>query len=475
MRTKIIATLGPASMEKDVMAAMVDRGVRIFRLNFSHADAAFFKPVVELIRELETDKGVPLTVMADLCGPKTRIGAVEGSPLDIDKDALAVLGAPELRGEASAGAVFVELGVPELLDGLEEGDPVYLSDGMLHFEITRVLRPNKLYEMRAHNGGILTSNKGIAFPEKIHPMPALTDKDRVDLAGALGIGVDAVALSFVQTREDIDEAKELIRQAGHWVPVVAKLERKRALDNIESIVAAADAVMVARGDLGVECSLMTLPVIQKRIIRACRHQQKAVIVATQMMLSMVKNPVPTRAEATDVGNAVLDGADCVMLSEETAIGNYPVETCGFIQGIAQNAEEYYLERLGGPYRPSKERNIVKYMAYSACLVAEQAQASALVCHSTSGSTARLLSSRRPAQGIYALTPDERVVRWMNFFWGVKPRAVDPDLGTHTERALQFVRDSEDFSSGDAVVVTSGQAMPPGQTETKTNTIRLFYK
>ena len=193
------------------------------------------------------------------------------------------------------------------------------------------------------------------------------------------------------------------------------------------------------------------------------------------MLSMVNNPVPTRAEATDVGNAVLDGADCVMLSEETAIGSYPVETCGFIQGIAQNAEEYYLERLDGPYRPSKQRNIVKYMAYSACLIAEQGQSRALVCHSTSGATARLVSSRRPSQGIYALTPDQRVVRWMNFFWGVIPRAVDARIKGHTERALEFVRACDDFQPGDSVVITSGQALPPGQVETKTNTIRLFYK
>lgn len=475
MRTKIIATLGPASMTREVMGAMVDKGVRIFRLNFSHADAAYFKPVVGVIRELEAEKGLALTVMADLCGPKTRIGEVQGSPLQLEKEAEALLGPPEARAGAPAGRVFIELDVPELLVGLEPGDPVYLSDGMLHFEISEVVEPDRVYAMRALNGGILTSHKGIAFPEKIHPMPALTDKDRKDLAEALEIGVDAVALSFVQTREDIDEAKELIRKAGHWVPVVAKLERKRALDNVEDIVAAADVVMVARGDLGVECSLMTLPVIQKRIIRACRHQQKAVIVATQMMLSMVKNPVPTRAEATDVGNAVLDGADCVMLSEETAIGSYPVETCGFIQGIAQNAEEYYLERLDGPYRPSKDKNIVKYMAYSACLIAEHDRSRALVCHSSSGSTARLLSSRRPAQEIYALTPDPRVIRWLNFFWGVIPAQADASIESHTVRALEFVRGSEVFRPGDSVVVTSGRALPPGQPETMTNTIRLFRK
>lgn len=474
MRTKIIATLGPASMDKDIMRQMVDRGVRIFRLNFSHSAAETFKPVVKYVRELEAEMGIPLTVMGDLCGPKTRIGEVEGSPVSIGKEQVVVLGPPEDRDKAD-GKVYICLGVPELLEGLAEGNPVYLSDGMLQFKVTKVLEKNRRYEMQAQNGGIVTSNKGIAFPDNLHPMPALTDKDRKDLKEGLGIGIDAVALSFVQTREDVEEAKELIRREGKWVPVVAKLERKRALDNMESIVDAADVVMVARGDLGVECSLMTLPVIQKKIIRACRHAQKAVIVATQMMLSMVKNPVPTRAETTDIANAVMDGADCVMLSEETAIGSYPVETCRFIEGIATNTEEYYLERLGGPYRPSKERNMVKYMAYSACLVAEHDNSKALVAHSTSGATARQLSSRRPEQTIYGLTPDERIIRWLNFFWGVEPRMVRQDIEDHTRRAVEFVQNSDMFAPGDSVVITSGRADPPGQPDIKTNTIRLFYK
>lgn len=475
MRTKIIATLGPASMDKDTMRDMAKHGVRVFRLNFSHADAAFFEPIVSMVRELEGELGYPLTTLADLCGPKTRIGKVEGSPRQVNKGDFAILGPPEKASETTDEELFISLDVPELLDGLQPDEPVYLSDGMLHFVIREVITANSTYRLQALNSGLITSNKGIAFPEKIHPLPALSDKDRKDLAEALAIGVDAVALSFVQSREDIDEARELIRKEGHWVPIVAKLERKRALDNIESIVEAADAVMVARGDLGVECSLMTLPVIQKRIIRACRHQQKACIVATQMMLSMVRNPVPTRAEATDVANAVLDGADCVMLSEETAIGNYPVETCGFIEGIAKNSEEYYLERLDGPYTPKKERNIVKYLAYSASVIAENAQSKALVSHSTSGTTARLLSSRRPAQPIYALTPDQRVIRWLNFFWGVVPQTVSPSISNHTERAMDFVRKCGEFKQGDSVVITSGQADPPGQPETKTNTIRIYYK
>lgn len=475
MRTKIIATLGPASMDKAVMRRMVEYGVRIFRLNFSHSNAEFFRPVVRDIRALETEMGLPLTVMGDLCGPKTRIGRIEDSPRSVGKGERVILGPPEAREGAPQDKLFISLSVPELLDGLAQDEPVYLSDGMLQFRVSGVLAPDSVYELEAMNSGILTSNKGIAFPEKIHPMPALTDKDRIDLAQGLEIGIDAVALSFVQTREDVEEAKELIRRAGKWVPVVAKLERKRALDNIDAIVNAADVVMVARGDLGVECSLMTLPVIQKRIIRACRHAQKAVIVATQMMLSMVKNPVPTRAEAADVANAVMDGADCVMLSEETAIGSYPAETCRFIEGIASNSESYYLERQEGPYRPSKERDIVKYMAYSACLIAEHDESRALVAHSTSGATGRQLASRRPAQTVYCLTPDERVVRWLNFFWGVRPHLADTSVEDHTRRAMEFIQSSQDFAPGDSVVITSGRADPPGQPDIKTNTIRLYYK
>ncbi|NJB68707.1 pyruvate kinase [Desulfobaculum xiamenense] len=474
MRTKIIATLGPASMKYDIMKGMVEHGVRVFRLNFSHSDAQAFMPVVADIRRLEVETGIRLTIMGDLCGPKIRIGEVENSPLQINKGQRVLLGLPKYDAEA-AGRTFVSLDVPELLEGLGEGDAVFLADGMLRFTVTEVIHPDALFEMRATTEGLLTSHKGIAFPDKIHPLPALTDKDRKDLREGIQLGIDAVALSFVQTADDVYEIKSLIREHGSSIPVVAKLERKRAVENLDSIVEAADAVMVARGDLGVECSLTTLPVIQKRIIRACRHKQKAVIVATQMMLSMVNNPGPTRAEATDVGNAVMDGADCVMLSEETAIGSYPVETCAYIQGIAQNCEPYYLERLGGPYRPSAEKNIVKYLAYSACLVAEHAESAALVSHSTSGSTARVLSSRRPSLPIYALSPDEGALRMLNFFWGVEPRLADRALSSHLERAIAFVRGEASIASGQSVVITSGQAHPPGQTETKTNTIKLFYK
>jgi pyruvate kinase len=344
MRVKVVATLGPASMDYEKMKAMVGHGVRIFRLNFSHSDAGFFAPVVKMIRELENELDLPLTVMGDLCGPKIRIGEIENSPRQVFKGSVVRLGLP---GENRGGTdqPFISLDMPELLKGLEPGMPVSLSDGMLQFRVVRTIAQDRLYELEAANSGILSSHKGIAFPGKFHPMPALTAKDRRDLHEGIDIGIDAVALSFVQSVEDVTDLKGEIARHGTWIPVVSKLERKNALDDLDAILAASDAIMVARGDLGLECPLSELPVIQKRILRACRHAQKGSIVATQMLLSMVKNPIPTRAESTDVANAILDGADCVMLSEETAIGDYPVEAVRFISEIAHNAEDYYLERL----------------------------------------------------------------------------------------------------------------------------------
>ncbi|MFW6324235.1 MAG: pyruvate kinase, partial [Desulfovibrionales bacterium] len=273
---------------------------------------------------------------------------------------------------------------------------------------------------------------------------------------------------------DLEDLTGEIRRRDKWIPVIAKLERKSALDNLDDILTLADTVMVARGDLGLECPMSSLPVLQKKIIRSCRHAQKASIVATQMLLSMVQNPLPTRAESTDVANAILDGADCVMLSEETAIGSHPVEAVKFIHEIAQTAEEYYLERLKTPYAPKPEKNPGKYLAYAAALLADNAESKAIICHSTSGTTARLFSSRRPAHPIYALTPDPRVLRFLNFFWGIRPVLSDESLEDHIDRVEHFVQTSDAFKPGDNVVLTSGQPTP-GQKETYTNQIKIYFK
>jgi len=232
--------------------------------------------------------------------------------------------------------------------------------------------------------------------------------------------------------------------------------------------------MVARGDLGLECKLSTVPVIQKKLIRAARHAQKPVIVATQMMLSMVKNPIPTRAEANDVANAIMDGADCCMLSEETAIGNYPAEAVGYIREIAEGTEPYYLERIKGPYKPGKGVNPIKYLSYSACLLADNIDSPAILCHSSSGASARVISSRRPEQGIYCLTPDKSVPAYLNFFWGMIPVVTDSTIPDHRKRLEAFLEGNKDFARGEGYILVSGQPTP-GQTESKTNEIKLYYK
>ena len=474
MTTKIIATLGPASMSRESIKALALAGASIFRLNFSHSVAADFEPVVKSIRAVESELGRPLTALGDLCGPKTRIGEIADAPRQIHKGEILRLGLPGENPGPSDEECFVPLDVPGLLAGLQPGMPVNLSDGMLQFTVTRAIKNDRLYEMEALNAGVLSSRKGIAFPGKHHALPALTDKDIKDLHEGLEIGLNAVAISFVQNADDIRHIKNEIKKHDVWVPVVAKLERQNAVDHLDEIVALSDVIMVARGDLGTECPIAMLPIIQKKIIRACRHAQKPAIVATQMLLSMVKNPIPTRAEATDVANAILDGADCVMLSEESAVGDFPVQAVEYMREISDNAVSYYLERIQGPYAPKKEVNPAKYLAYAACILADNAESNALVSHSLSGATARLLSSRRPKQPIYALTPDERVVHHMNFVWGVQPRQITATNESHMKRAEKFVAECPDFKPGESAVITAGQPTP-GQKERFTNQIKLYYK
>lgn len=475
MHTKIVATLGPASLALDTMREMVRHGVRIFRLNFSHADAAYFEPIIKNIRSLESEFGIPLTALGDLCGPKTRIGEVADSPRTVDKGEALLLGLPDERPDpARDERVFVSLAMPELLAGLQVGMPVNLSDGLLQFKVTRELKADRLYEIEAQNAGLLSSNKGIAFPGKHHALPALTQKDIKDLHEGIDVGVDALAISFVQNAGDVAMTKEEIKKHGVWVPVVSKLERQNAVDNLDEILKLTDAVMVARGDLGLECPIAQLPIIQKKIIRACRHAQRPVIVATQMLLSMVKNPIPTRAESTDVANAILDGADCVMLSEETAVGDHVVEVVKVMREISDNALDYYLERIASPYAPKKEKNPGKFVAYSACLIAANMEGKSIVCHTISGTNARLTASRRPRQQIFGVTPDTRVMRFLNFSWGVRPRLLESTSGDHMARVEAFVQQCPDIKPGEPVVITAGRPTPGNDTP-GTNEVKIYYK
>lgn len=475
MKTKILATLGPASTDKQMMKEMIDNGVRIFRLNFSHSNAEGFIPALKFIRELEQELDIPLTAMGDLCGPKTRIGTVADSPKDILKGDRLLLGLPEEQQAAEAmGLPFLPLDFPELLAGLEAEMRVIIADGLLHFTVTKVHNENSLFEIVATNNGLLTSNKGITFPGKFHPVAALTDKDRKDLKEGLAIGIDAFALSFVQTVQDIDDLIDEMDRCGRRVPIVAKIERQNAVDNLDDLLEKVDVVMVARGDLALECPLSDVPVIQKQIIRKCRHAQKPVIVATQMMLSMVNNVVPTRAETSDVSNAMLDGADCVMLSEETAIGANPLEVIKIIKEISEKTEAYYQERSNTPWVPAEGSATGKFMAYAACVLANNFNSKAVVCHTESGVTARYISSRRAQHDVYALSSNKNTIKMLNFVWGINPVQFTTEEASHCDRLINFISNSSKFLPGDNVVMTS-YSSKLGLPSPRANKIELYQK
>ncbi len=433
MKTKILATIGPASNKRDVLSKLIAAGVRIFRLNFSHGDSSSFVDLIKMIRELEIVHKTPITILQDLSGPKIRIGTFpnEGS-LNVLKGDQLLLGPSSLM--CNDKFPYIPFDHPEIFAELEQGDRLVLADGTLQFRVVEH-REDGLFKLEANNNGIVTSRKGLALPGKSIPLPALTEKDKKDLVDGLALGVDAVALSFVQSPEDIREAKSIIRShSDRDIPVIAKLERRNAVDRLDAILKEVDIVMVARGDLGIECPLPELPAMQKRIIRACNRAAKPVIVATQMLLSMVSSPSPTRAETTDVANAVLDGADCVMLSEETAMGNYP-----------------------------------------ACLLAQKANAKSIVAHSLSGTSARLLSARRPVQTIHALTPDVTSLKALNFSWGVLPHQVGNDNVGHLARAERFIASSSLFGLGEDVVITAGQPTSSSPQPRGTNLVKIYRK
>lgn len=472
MRTKIVCTVGPASKSRETLLALAQAGVSVFRLNFSHGVAADFEKIYADIRSVEEEVKRPITIMQDLSGPKIRLGVIpnEGS-IQLDEGKHVLLGPESQRTNEMP---YLPFDHPLILEHLEPGDRMVLADGGLQFTVVE-RRENGLAVLKADNSGLVTSRKGLALPGKLTRVKALTEKDRIDLKAGLAMGIDAVAMSYVQTADDVLDAKAVIAESGRHVPVVVKLERQAAVDNLEEILKVTDVVMVARGDLGVECPLPMLPMLQKKIITACNRMCKPVIVATQMLLSMVNSHAPTRAETTDVANAVLDGADCVMLSEETAIGNFPVSTVKYMQRIATEAENLLLER-SKTREPEQDKGIPEFLAYSACILADKAGAKAIASHSLSGMSAQQVSERRPSQTIYALTTENSSLKFLNFVWGVTPVLVKnpQEEKSHLNRVEKFLAESPNFSSGDCIVITAGQTSGQ-QTPRGTNLVKLYWK
>ena len=448
--TKIVCTIGPASESQQVLGELIHAGMDVARLNFSHGTQAEHGDKINTIRALSSEIEKPVAVLQDLCGPKIRVGAVIEPGVELKSGEPFVLTSRTVTGNDRR----VSITYPDLPREVSKDDHIMLADGMMELVVTRASDSDIYTEVV--RGGLLTSHKGVNLPNGTIKAPSLTEKDRQDLLFGLANNVDYVALSYVRSAVDVIRVKEVIRQESKNTPVIAKIEKHEALNVIDDIVDAADGIMVARGDLGVEIPLENVPNIQKKLIRRANAAGKPVIIATQMLRSMVDSPRPTRAEAADVANGVLDGADAIMLSEETAIGGYPVEAVQYMRRIAVAAEtryphEKYLNLM-------TKSSISDSVAYAACILADQVEAAAIVATTRSGSTAAHIARFRPATKIIALSPDESTVRRLALHWGCVSYRVSllADTDQMIENAADVALESGQVTTGDRVVITAGR-------------------
>ncbi len=466
-RTKIVCTLGPATSDEGGIERLLAAGMDVVRLNFSHGHREEHRATIRRVREVAARLGREVGILQDLGGPKIRLGrlAVEERILEPGERLRLV------TGEEADGA-DLPVNYEHLVEDVAPGDAILLADGLVELEVLE--RSGDALECVVVVGGPVSSRKGVNLPGSTLRVPAFTGKDRLDLAVGLEEGVDFVALSFVRHERDLEPVHEILAAASHRPMVIAKIEKPQAVARLDQILAAVDGVMVARGDLGVEMPVEEVPLIQKRVIREARRAARPVITATQMLRSMVSSPRPTRAEATDVANAVLDGTDAVMLSEESAVGSYPVEAVAMLDRIARRVEREYDTRdllLEPPSELLRDPEATA-ISRSACLVARDLGARMIVATTVSGSTARLLARLRPPVPVVALSPELTVRRQLTLSWGVWPAETPTFVDTDTlfDRVRGACRERGLAEPGDRVVITAGL---PLATRGTTNLIRVI--
>ncbi len=462
-RTKIICTIGPSSQRREVIREMIQEGMSVARLNFSHGSHQEHRRMMTMIREVSEELNLPVAILQDLCGPKIRVGSIPEPGIRLEPGEKFILTNQPVEGSRKR----VSVSYPELPADVRQGDRILLADGMMELLVEETSATD--IHCTVVTGGVLSSHKGINLPTGTLKTRALTDKDREDLEFGLANDVDYVALSFVRSADDIQELKTLIKQAGKDTPVIAKIEKHEALENIQAIMARCDGIMVARGDLGVEIPLERVPGIQKMLVRQANKAGKPVIIATQMLRSMVNALRPTRAEATDVANAVLDGADAVMLSEESASGDFPVQSVRFMAQIIRHAEENFAHEQFMELTPVKD--VAEAVCHSACALSANLKAVAIVATTRSGFTAKQVSRFRPRTRILALSPEPRTVRQLALYWGCIPRLVPEtrDTDERMEKAVQSARDTGMLAPDDLVVITAGH---PVWVEGTTNMLQV---
>lgn len=467
-KTKIVATLGPSVNDENIMKEMMDRGVDVFRINFSHADYDDVRKKIQMIHSLSERYGYNTAVLADIQGPKLRIGEMEDGVIIKPGDILT------FTNEKIVGTKErVYMNYLQFPTDVTEGEQILLDDGKI---ILKVLHTNLKDEVKAEvvQGGPLRSKKGVNLPNTKISLPSMIEKDIMDAEFAISMEVDWIALSFVRRADDVKQLKRLISEKAEYkIPIIAKIEKPEALGNIDSIIKEVDGLMVARGDLGVELPLEDVPRHQKMLIRKAKLNRIPVIVATQMMESMIENLTPTRAEVNDVANAVYDGADAVMLSAETSVGKHPLEVIETITKILQGVEDSELIQI--PTRKPKDKNnrfITKVICYDAAKMVATAGAKAISLFTFSGYSAFQISSYRPLAHILVYTPNKRIVRGLNLLWGVKAMYFDPGNQSTDETVIQVNRMAVDIGLvnwGDFVINLN--AMPVFQ-KGITNTLRL---
>ena len=466
-KTKILCTLGPASSDEETFRKLVDAGLSAARLNFSHGSHDQHLANIEMIRTVEAKCGRLIPIVADLQGPKIRTGKlVDGKPVELKSGGRLTLCKYPRVGDAEA----VSIDYPHLSGDVEQGSRILLADGAVELRVTRVDGEDVVCEVV--NDGVLGERKGVNIPGAKLKLQAVTKKDKADLEFAVAQGVDYVALSFVREAKDVELAKNLIEWAGGHAHVIAKIEKPQALENLDEILGTADGAMVARGDLGVELSPWQVPIAQKRIIAECARLRKPVITATQMLESMISSPRPTRAESSDVANAVFDGSDTLMLSGETAVGSYPVETVAMMAKIIESAEAYSEGPvLDLPVLAHDKADYSAQVALSATRLAHDLEAKFIVVYTESGYSARLISKHRPTCPILVLSAHEETCRRATLLWGVRAHGIE------RQRLLADLRNSIDelltasgwAKPGDLVCIVAGT---PFEVAGRTNMIQL---
>jgi pyruvate kinase len=459
-KTKIVCTIGPSTSSPELVERLVDAGMDGARLNFSHGSHEEHAERAGLIRAAQEKAGRPLALIADLQGPKLRIGKLAQPRVLAEGDQVVVVGA----GDGGADG-HLPVSPPVLPGVLRRGDDILIDDGLVHLRVEAVAGGR--VEAVVLAGGAVSANKGVNVPGVPLPIPSVTEKDVADLEFALGLDVDYVALSFVRSANDVRQLRELLHEAGSSAQIIAKIEKAEAVDDLAGILRLADAVMVARGDLGVEIGPAEVPLVQKRILLAALERGKPAITATQMLESMISQPEPTRAEASDVANAILDGTSAVMLSGETAVGKYPIESVEMMVRIASAVEPSLAYRHELDMNPDEPYSSVgEAMSNAACDIAEALDAKAILVPTYSGRTASAVARHRPRRPVIAVTHKRYAAQQLALEWGIVPAVIGEcaDVEDLWARSLEAARSTGIVASGDRVVITAGTAVNvPGTT------------